>query len=130
MITNVKEKSAEVILDHYRGLWQIEECFRVSKHDLKIRLIFHWTSARIKAHVAIAFMSLVCVRQLEYRVALQYQKLSPEIIRNELIHVQLSFLKHRKTGVRYGIPSKVGQHAKKIYQIIGLRLSTIPFQIG
>src|SRR5580704_4938171 len=118
VITNVKEKSAEAILDHYRGLWQIEECFRVSKHDLKIRPIFHWTPARIKAHVAIAFMSLVCVRQLEYRVALQYQKLSPEIIRNELIHVQLSFLKHRKTGVRYGIPSKVGQHAKKIYQII------------
>jgi hypothetical protein len=75
-------------------------------------------------------MSLVCVRQLEYRVALQYQKLSPEIIRNELIHVQLSFLKHRKTGARYGIPSKVGQHAKKIYQIIGLRLSTTPFQIS
>jgi transposase len=130
VITNVKEKSAEAILDHYRGLWQIEECFRVSKHDLKIRPIFHWTSARIKAHVAIAFMSLVCVRQLEYRVALQYQKLSPEIIRNELIHVQLSFLKHRKTGICYGIPSKVGQHAKKIYQIIGLRLSTTPFQIG
>lgn len=130
VVTNVKEKSAEAILDHYRGLWQIEECFRVSKHDLKIRPIFHWTPARIKAHVAIAFMSLVCVRQLEYRVALQYQKLSPEIIRNELIHVQLSFLKHRKTGVRYGIPSKVGQHAKKIYQIIGLRLSTTPFQIG
>lgn len=129
VVTNVKEKSAETILDQYRGLWQIEECFRVSKHDLKIRPIFHWTPARIKAHVAIAFMSLVCVRQLEYRVALQYQKLSPEIIRNELIHVQLSFLKHCKTGVRYGIPSKVGQHAKKIYQIIGLKLSTTPFQI-
>lgn len=130
VITNVKEKSAEAVLDQYRGLWQIEECFRVSKHDLKIRPIFHWTPARIKAHVAIAFMSLVCVRQLEYRVALQYQKLSPEIIRNELLHVQLSLLKHRKTGRRYGIPSKVGQHAKKIYQIIGLRFSTTPFQIG
>ncbi len=129
VITNVKEQSAEAILDHYRGLWQIEECFRVSKHDLKIRPIFHWTPARIKAHVAIAFMALVCVRQLEYRVALQYQKLSPEVIRNELIHVQLSFLKHRKTGIRYGIPSKVGQHAKKIYQIIGLKFSTTPFQI-
>jgi len=130
VITNVKEKSAEAILDHYRGLWQIEECFRVSKHDLKIRPIFHWTPARIKAHVAIAFMSLVCVRHLEYRVALQYQKLSPEVIRNELTHVQLSFLKHRKTGIRYGMPSKVGPHAKKIYQIAGIKLSTTPFQIG
>jgi transposase len=130
VITNVKEKSAEAILEHYRGLWQIEECFRVSKHDLKIRPIFHWTPERIRAHIAIAFMALVCVRQLEYRVALQYQKLSPEVIRNELIHMQLSFLKHRKTGIRYGIPSKVGQHAKKIYQIIGLKFSTIPFQIG
>jgi transposase len=130
VVTNVTEKSAENILDHYRGLWQIEECFRVSKHDLKIRPIFHWTPARIKAHVAIAFMSLVCVRHLEYRVALQYQKLSPEVIRNELLHVQLSFLKHRKTGVRYGMPSKVGPHAKKIYQIVGIKFTTIPFQIG
>ena len=129
VITNVTEKSAENILDHYRGLWQIEECFRVSKHDLKIRPIFHWTSARIKAHVAIAFMSLVCVRHLEYRVGLQYQKLSPEVIRNELLHVQLSFLKHRKTGVCYGVPSKVGPHAKKIYQLIGIKFTTTPFQI-
>jgi transposase len=128
--TNVQEKSADAILDHYRGLWQIEECFRVSKHDLKIRPIFHWTPARVKAHVAIAFMALVCVRHLEYRVALQYEKLSPEVIRNELLHVQLSYLIQKKTKTRYGLPSKVSQHAKKIYQVMGLKLTTVPFQIS
>jgi len=130
VITNVKGRSAEEIIDHYRGLWQIEECFRVSKHDLKIRPVFHWTPARIKSHIAIAFMALVCVRHLEYRVALQYEKLSPEVIRNELSHVQLSLLKHRKTNARYGLPSRVGQHAKKIYQMMGMKLTTVPFQIA
>ena len=75
-------------------------------------------------------MALVCVRHLEYRVALQYEKLSPEVIRNELSHVQLSLLKHRKTNARYGLPSRVGQHAKKIYQMMGMKLTTVPFQIA
>jgi hypothetical protein len=62
--------------------------------------------------LSISFMALVCARHLEYRVALQYQKLSPEIIRNELIHVQLTFLKHNKSNKQYCVPSKVGQDAK------------------
>lgn len=130
VITNAKDLTPEAILSHYRGLWQIEECFRLSKHDLKIRPIFHWTPERVKAHVAIAFIALICLRHMEYRVALQYQKLSPEVIKNELIHVQLSYLKHSKKNVRYGLPSNVGQHAKKIYQLMGIKLSNTPFQIG
>jgi transposase len=130
VVTNVKDLTPEAIISHYRGLWQIEDCFRLSKHDLKIRPIFHWTPARVKAHIAIAFVALVCLRHMEYRIALQYQKLSPEVIRNELVHVQLSYLKHSKTGVRYGLPSNVGQHAKKIYQLMGVKLSYTPFQIG
>jgi transposase len=129
VITNVKDMSSKAIITHYRELYQVEECFRISKHDLKIRPIFHWVPPRVKAHIAISFMTLVCVRHLEYRVALQYQKLSPEIIRNELLHVQLTFLKHNKSNKQYCVPSKVGQDAKKIYQVMGLKLATIPFQV-
>ncbi len=51
--------AARAILSQYRGLWQVEDTFRVSKHDLKIRPIYHWTPRRIEAHIAIAFMSLL-----------------------------------------------------------------------
>jgi hypothetical protein len=60
---------------------------------------------RVTAHIAIVFMGFAWIRHLEYRVALQYKKLSPEVIRKELIHVQLSFLKHQQTKKSYGVPS-------------------------
>lgn len=129
VITNIDDMKAVETLSHYHGLWQIEESFRITKHDLRIRPIFHWTPRRIKAHIAISFMALVCLRHLEYRLALQFKKLSPEVIRNELLHVQLSIVKHIKTGKRYAIPSKITQNARKIYQVIGKKLDDVPFEI-
>ena len=129
IITNSKTMTIQQVVEHYHGLWQIEESFRISKHDLRIRPIFHWTPKRIKAHIAICYMALVCIRHLEHRVKLQYQKLSPEVIRNELLHVQLSILKDIKTGKRYAIPSKPTIHQKKIYQTLGLKLCDIPYII-
>lgn len=129
MITNSQRLTPQEILKHYHGLWQIEECFRISKHDLRIRPVFHWTPKRVKAHIAICFMALVCIRHLEYRIVTQYQKLSPEVIRNELLHAQVSILKHITTGVKYGIPSRATNHLKKIYQVMGIKIRDIPFRI-
>ncbi len=129
VITNITDMPASELFAQYKGLWQIEESFRLTKHDLQVRPIYHWTPKRIQAHVAICFMALVCIRHLSYRVKLQYEALSPEIIRNELVHVQQSILIHKSTGRRYGIPSKPTLHAKKIYQVMGKKLSSTPFLI-
>lgn len=128
IITNSKTLTPTELLEQYRGLWQVEESFRITKHDLKVRPIFHWTPDRVKAHLAIAFMSFCCVRHLEYRVTLQQEKMSPEVIRQELIRIQLSILKD-KSGQRYGIPSNVSSKGLKIYQVMGLKYSTTPFKI-
>jgi transposase len=48
----------------------VEESFRINKHDLLIRPIFHWSEQKIKAHIAIAFMAFSLVRHLEYRLEL------------------------------------------------------------
>lgn len=130
VITNIKDFKPEDILRQYHSLWQIEECFRINKHDLKIRPIFHWTPARVRAHIAICYIAFVCIRYLEYRVKMQYKKVSPEVIRKELSHVQISVLKDRKTGKRYCVPSKVGEDTRKIYHIMGMKLSTTPFEIA
>jgi len=128
IITNSNHLNNEEILSHYRGLWQIEECFRITKHDLKVRPIFHWTPGRVRAHIAICFMAFTCVRNLEYRTALQYKKLSPEAIRKALIQVQTSILRHFN-GNRYAIPSQGTQDARKLYQIMGKKYSTTPYQV-
>ncbi len=129
IITNSKKLTPKELLEQYRGLWQVEESFRITKHDLKVRPIFHWTPDRVKAHLAISFMAFCCVRHLEYRVALQYEKMSPEAIRQELIRIQSSILKD-KDGQRYVIPSKASTHGLKIYQVMGLKYSITPYRLS
>lgn len=126
IITNATESIA-TLLSHYHGLWHIEETFRISKHDLKIRPVYHWRPARIKAHLAVCFAALLCVRHLTYRCALQYQKLSPEVIRRELTHAQISVLKHQKTQKCYALPSPIGAHAAKLYKLVGKHYSDSPY---
>ncbi|HSG60627.1 MAG TPA: IS1634 family transposase, partial [Pseudomonadales bacterium] len=129
MLTNVEDMRAEQALEQYQGLWQVEETFRLSKHDLSMRPMFHWTPRRIKAHVAICFMALTCIRHMEYQCALRYTRLSPEVIRQELAHVQVSILKDTKTQRHYGLPAKLGVHTRKLYGLLGKRISTTPFEI-
>lgn len=130
VITNHPDLTPEQIINQYHGLWQVEQCFRVSKHDLKIRPIFHWTPKKIKAHIAICFMALTCARYLYYRIKTQYTSLSEQRIRRLLLSVQISILKHQHSKTLYGIPSPIKQDTKKIYQIMGLKISDVPFRIN
>ena len=129
IVTNLKKTSAEEVLAHYHGLWQIEQCFRVSKHDLKVRPIFHWTPKKVRAHIAICFMALTCVRYLSYRLKTQSINLSEQAIRNALTQVQISILKHQQSGKYFGIPSRKTIEAEKIYKALGIKLSDTPFLI-
>lgn len=127
IMTNIQDESATMLLAHYKGLWQVEETFRISKHDLRMRPIFHWTPKRIKAHIALCFMALMCVRVLEHRVRLQYKKLSPEVIRYELDTLQVSILLDQSTRKKYALPSQASQHARKILQLTGCKWNDTPY---
>ena len=128
IFTNSKDLSNEKIIEQYKGLWQVEESFRISKHDLKVRPIYHWTPQRIQAHIAISFMSFCCVRLLEYRTKIQYKKLSPKVIRHALSKIQISILKDWQNQ-RYVLPSRITTEGKKIYQILGLKSTSTPFKL-
>ena len=129
VITNTSELSNEEVINQYRNLWQVEESFRVTKHDLKVRPVFHWKPRRVKAHIAIAFTAYSLVRYLEYRVKLQYIKLSPEEIRKNLIGVQTSILYDKSKRIRYGLPSRMSNHARKIYDILEITRNRTPYII-
>lgn len=126
VVTNAKNLSHQDILMQYGNLWQVEESFRVTKHDLKVRPVFHWKPERVRAHLAICYAAYALVRYLEHRVRLQYTHLSPERIRQTLLRVQTSILYDRKKKLRYALPSRMSQEAKKIYQICGIERSTTP----
>jgi len=126
IVTNNKTLSDEELIHQYSNLWQVEESFRITKHDLKIRPIYHWKPSRVKAHLAISFMAFTLVRYLEYRVRLQYKKLSPQKIRQILLSVQTSILYDTATNRKFTMPSKVSDDAKKIYKLMEVPLNTKP----
>ncbi len=49
--------SKEEIIYNYGQLWKIEKAFRISKHDLKIRPIYHRLQKRIESHITINFVA-------------------------------------------------------------------------
>lgn len=130
VITNLPDTNAQEVLAHYKGLWQVEESFRITKHDLKVRPIYHWTPRRVRAHIAISFMAFACIRTLTYRVKIQQSAMSAEVIRNALLHVQASIVEDQQTNKRYCIPSQASPEAKTLYQILGLNLPTVPFALN
>jgi len=129
VITKVNHLSNQEILNQYKNLWQVEDAFRITKHDLKVRPIYHWKPHRVKAHLAISFTAFSLVKFLEYRVKLQYIKLSPEKIRHALVDVQTSILFDCSKKIRYGMPSSVSKDAQKIYSVFSLKRSTTPWII-
>jgi transposase len=120
VLTNDNELTSKEIWKYYRWLWQVEESFRINKHDLRIRPIYHWTQQKIRAHVAIAFMSFSLVRHLEYRLELNWYNYSPEVIRKELLRVQWSvILDKTNPKEKYFLPSNISETARNIYKVIG-----------
>lgn len=55
----------EEVIEQYHQLWQIEKAFRISKHDLQIRPVYHQLKRRIEAHICIAFAACKIYKELE-----------------------------------------------------------------
>jgi transposase len=66
LITSEYQKTAHEIIDIYRGLWKIEESFKVTKSDLETRPIYVSTEDHIKAHFLTCFIALILARILEH----------------------------------------------------------------
>jgi transposase len=76
-ITNT-DLSRDEIIENYSHLWKIEKAFRVSKHDLKIRPIYHRLQRRIEAHITINFTAYKVYKELERQLKEKNAKFSPE----------------------------------------------------
>jgi len=127
-LTNADLPDVE-ILAKYNDLWNVEASFRVTKHDLAVRPVFHWKPRRIRTHIGICFAAYCLIKHMHYRVRLCYKNLSIEKTRQTLIHVQTSILFDRKKRIRYGLPSKMGKDARKIYSTLGIKRSLTPYII-
>lgn len=72
LLTSEMEESDDKIIDIYRGLWRIEESFKVTKSELEARPVFVWTREHIEAHFLICFVALTIARILELEMGRKY----------------------------------------------------------
>lgn len=78
-ITNTS-LSADTVISNYSNLWHIEKAFRMSKSDLQIRPIYHFTKRRIEAHISISFVAYTIYKELE-RLLYKYE--APFSVKND-----------------------------------------------
>lgn len=131
IFSNIGNLSAQDIITQYHGLWQVEESFRISKHDLRVRPVFHWNANRIRAHIAICYMAFSLIRFLQYKLLKEEKvRFSPEKIRAELTRVQDSILIDINTEQQYVVPSKPSSDAMKIYQTMSKTRRAVPYKLN
>lgn len=122
--------STQEILAYYAGLWRIEESFRISKHDLEFRPIYHFKEKRIRTHIAICYMAYAMVRRLEYQLELQQGiRFSVAVIRDALLAVQATIITDGSNGNIYRIPKEMPTVAKKIYTTMGIKRELVPTRV-
>jgi hypothetical protein len=123
IITNIHDKHAKELLAKYHSLWHIEEAFRINKHNLKMRPIYHWTMERIESHVAICYMSFAILKLIQYKVELTQIKYSVQDVLDVMVSVQASIHVHKKTGDKYRIPGRMSNNARCIYRAFDIQRS-------
>lgn len=72
IITSELDDTDEHIIDIYKGLWRIEESFKVTKSVLEARPVYLRTNKHINAHFLICFISLLITRIIEKRLGGKY----------------------------------------------------------
>lgn len=78
VITLNKELPKDKVIEKYKELKYVEHGFAELKHSLKLRPNFHWTPARIKAHVMVCFIAfqLACLfeKKVQQKLDMSWEK--------------------------------------------------------
>lgn len=111
--------SGEEIVQRYKNLYVIEEAFRINKHSLKMRPIYHFNPNRIKAHIEICFITFALIRHMQHILKQAGLVMSVEELREELSFLEASILRDRETGKIYRMPGQISFQAREIYKILG-----------
>ena len=72
LLTSEMDTPDDKIIDMYRGLWQIEESFKITKSELEARPVYVWTREHIEAHFLTCFVALTISRILEMKLEHKY----------------------------------------------------------
>jgi len=78
----------EFVIGSYHELWNIEKSFRMSKHDLQARPVYHHLRDSIEAHLTVVFAALAVSRWIEARTGWSIRKFVKTARRYRTIQIQ------------------------------------------
>jgi hypothetical protein len=73
-VTNLLNADPAWVIGAYHQLWRIEHAFRMSKHDLRARPVYHHKRESIDAHLAVVFAALAISHRIEARTGWTIKK--------------------------------------------------------
>jgi transposase len=118
ILTNT-DLSAKAVVERYKKLWIIEEAFRINKHNMEMRPIYHYTPKRILAHIEICFLTFALLRHAQERLKDAEYSISVDLLREELNAIEVSILCDQSSGKLYRLPSHMTEQGRVIYKIFG-----------
>jgi hypothetical protein len=80
--------TADFVISAYHRLFEIEKSFRMSKHDLQARPIYHRKRDSIEAHLTIVFAALAVSRWIENQTGWSIRKFVRTARRYRTIEIQ------------------------------------------
>ena len=80
--------TADFVIGAYHQLFQIEKSFRMSKHDLQARPVYHHQRDSIEAHHTIVFAALAVSRWIEARTGWSIKKFVRTARRYRTVEIQ------------------------------------------
>ncbi len=87
-ITNIDNPTPEFVIGAYHQLWHIEKSFRMSKHDLRARPIYHHNRESIDAHLNVVFAALAITRLIEDRTSWSIKRFVRTARRYRTVHIR------------------------------------------
>ena len=117
--TNLEQIEPKALLSAYRGLWQVEQTFRIIKSDLGIRPVFHYNTDRIKAHFLICYISLALMRYVQFILAQHNIHYSCEQL-NFFINQMRVMKIHHSDNTTYELLEDPPSELIEIYKILNI----------
>jgi transposase len=114
-----KNMSPQKILETYKGLWKIEESFRVMKSCLESRPVFVWSAAHIRGHFCMCYLALAVQRLLECKLRRAGIVMSSERIQAALNSANVTEVPV-SGGIRY-LRSDSNEDFSVILQAMGMK---------
>jgi hypothetical protein len=107
-VTNLNAP-AQLVIDAYHRLFEVEKSFRMSKSDLKARPIFHRKRDSIEAHLTIVFAALAIARYIEDKTKISIRRFigTLEPIRTGIVSIN---------GILYSAEPEIPANVSSIIQ--------------